>query len=348
MARRFHGTRVAMSVVTLSGREGRIGGGIAPALRQFHVIKPSRLSMIAPLGVARRIRETGADVVHLHSGAWYKGALAARLAGVRRVVYTEHGREHYDPLLMRTLDRVAALLTDVVVPVSERLGRYLTARLGVAPRKIAVIENGVDHRLFAPGPASPALRERLGIPAEAVVLGSIGRLEPVKAYERLIAAFATLVREQPARAMRLVICGEGSHRAALEAAAESAGVRALVLLPGWVDQPVEFYRLLDVFAMTSLSEGTSVSLLEAMATARALVVTDVGSNARLLGDGLASQLVASGDGAALLAALRALLASPERRQDVGARARRRVEECYTLDRMVAAYEALYAGARTAS
>jgi glycosyltransferase involved in cell wall biosynthesis len=343
MARHLHGSLVRVSIITLGGRAGRVGSQVAPLVDQFHVLRPKPLvSMLLPVSIVRALRCTRPDVVHLHSGAWYKCALAARLAGVRRVVFTEHGREHYDPLLVRRLDQIAARWTDAVVPVSDRLQDYLHQRLGIPRAKLHVIENGVDHEVFSPGPSPADLRAQLGIPADALVLGSVGRLEPVKAYDRLIQVFAQLrAGGRVPRPLYLVICGEGSHRPALEAAAAASGCAEAVRLPGWIDRTADFYRLLDVFSLISTSEGTSVSLLEAMAGECAMVVTDVGSNARVLGGGLAGQVVASGDVAAFTVACEALLASAEHRARVGGLARRRVLERYTLVRMLEAYEQLY-------
>ena len=342
---RFAGTPVTMSVITLSGRVGRVGAGVRELTDQYLVLRPlSGLSMVAPVDLVRAIRRTRPDVVHLHSGAWYKPALASRLARVPRVIYTEHGREHYDPPLMRLVDRTAARWTSVVAAVSDRLARYLAEVVGIDARRIRTVPNGVDADRFAPGPSPADLRASLGIPAAARVVGSIGRLERVKAYERLVEAFARLrSRGVGGVPVYLVLCGDGSERAALERQAASLGVADAVRLPGWTDRPVNFYRLFDVFALTSRSEGASVSLMEAMACGAVPVVTDVGANAELLGPELVGQVVTDGDPDALVDVLSAALREPSRRADLAARARRRVVERYTLDDMVASYERLYRG-----
>lgn len=343
MARRFHGTEVRMSVVTLSGRAGRVGDGVRPLLEQFHTCKPVRgLSMIAPVGVARRIAATGADVVHLHSGAWFKPAWAARLAGVPRVIYTEHGREHDDPWLARWLDRQAAHLTSHVVAVSDRLRGYLAHVIGVPEARLVTIGNGVDVERYAPGRAASDVRTALGIPPTARVIGSMGRLEAVKNYAGLLAAFAA-TRAQGTRAapLYLVICGEGSERAALAAQAERLGIADAVRLPGWVDDQVQFYRLFDLFTLTSTSEGAPLSLMEAMACGAVPLVTDVGANAEILGAPLASQVVPAGDTAAFGRALAGSLESPERLEQYAVLARQRIVTDYNLDALIAAYARLY-------
>lgn len=345
MAQRFAGGPIVMSVVTLSGRVGRVGEATKPFLDQFHVTRPLPvLSMVMPVGVARAIRATRPDVVHLHSGAWLKGALAARMAGATRVIFTEHGREHDDPPLMRWLDRRAAARTDTIVAVSDRLARYMVDVVGVDARHLRTIPNGVDTGAFTPGAPPDELRASLGIPPEALVLGSIGRLQPVKGYDRMIEAFARLRAaggfERP---VYLVLCGDGAERPRLEAMVARLGLAEAARLPGWTERPVDFYRLLDVFALTSHSEGMSVSLLEAMACGRTPVVMDVGANAELAGSELADQVVAADDVDGFVRTAAATLASASRRARAGSIARKRAVERYGLDQMLAAYEALYRG-----
>jgi glycosyltransferase involved in cell wall biosynthesis len=340
----FAGTPVKMSVITLGGRQGRVGAAVRGLVDQFHVLRPRPLvSMVLPLSVVRALRQTRADVAHLHSGAWFKGAWAARLAGIRRIVYTEHGREHRDTAGSLLLDRLSARLTDVVVTVSGRLQDYMARALRVPPERLRTIVNGVDTTRFAPGPVAPELRERLGIPSGAIVIGSVGRLEKVKAYDRLIEAVSTLRSTYPQLAAHLVICGEGAQRASLEMQVANASLSCHVRLPGWIDDPLPWYRLFDVFVLSSDSEGLSVGLLEAMACGCAPVVTDVGANAAVLGPGLPDQVVPPGDVGALVEALAGTIGVEGRRAALGSAARERVVAMFGLDRMLREYERVYRG-----
>jgi glycosyltransferase involved in cell wall biosynthesis len=342
MAARFRDSSVRVSLITLSGRVGRLGELTRDRFDQFHVLRPQRgVSMLWPRGIARAIRATAPDVVHLHSGAWYKPARAARLAGVPRVIFTEHGREHDDPRLRQWLDRRAARHTDVVVAVSARLAGYLVNTVGIEAARVTTIHNGVDTALFSPGPAPEALRRRLDIPDGAAVIGSVGRLELVKAHERLLDAAAQL-RHRASRPIVVVICGDGSRRDALFQHARQLGVADLVRLPGWLNDPVQAYRLFDLFVLPSRSEGQSVSLMEAMACGVPAVVTDVGSNAEMLGPEFHAHVVPNDPGAVLPDAIASALATP-RSDDVRSRIRQRALDLYSLDRMVEQYEALYRG-----
>jgi glycosyltransferase involved in cell wall biosynthesis len=344
MAARFRGTSVQVSLITLSGRVGRLGERTRDRFDRFDVLRPmSGISMLWPRGIARAIRDTAPDVVHLHSGAWYKPARAARMAGVRRVIFTEHGREHDDPPVRQWLDRQAARYTDVVVAVSARLAAYLVNTVRLDSARVTTIHNGVDTTLFSPGAAPESLRQRLTIPDGAAVIGSVGRLELVKAHERLLEAVAQL-RGRVSRPIVVVICGDGSRRDALLAQAEQLGIADLVRLPGWLDNPVDAYRLFDVFVLPSRSEGQSLSLMEAMACGIPPVVTDVGANAELVGPDLRDQVVPSEPGDALADAIAATLATTQRPDAMRSVVRQRAVDHYSLDRMVRQYESLYRGA----
>lgn len=340
MAARFRGSSVSVSLITLSGRTGRLGELVRDRFDQFVVLRPTPVvSMLRPVGLARAIRRTRADVVHLHSGSWFKGARAAQLAGVRNVVYTEHGREFDDPWLRRWLDRRAASRTRAVIAVSTQIASYLGTAVGIPPSIIHTIHNGVDTDSFTPAPASARLRSELRIPDGAYVVGSVGRLERVKAYDSLLDAVALLKRDL-GRPVVVVLCGEGSQRSMLEEHARRLGLENDVRMPGWSDHTVDVYRLLDVFVLSSTSEGQSVSLMEAMACGASPVVTNVGANAEIVGDGFRDRVVPVGDAATLARAIRAALMA-RGSDDASNHARCRVVQSYNLDLMVEQYANLY-------
>ena len=342
MAARWRGTDVKMSVITLSGRVGRVGELVRPLVEQFHVLRLTRgISMISPHGLMRALRQTKPDVVQLHTGAWLKGAYAAKLAGVPRIFYTEHGREHNDPALARLQDNLASRLTNRVIAVSERLGAYMVNAVGVRRDHVVTIPNGVDTSVFTPHAGEGSLRAALGIPADALVIGSVGRLEPVKAYGRLVAAYAALRRMDFGRPLALVIFGEGTDRDAIEREIDRLGVRDGVRLPGWTDHPAEGYRMFDLFAMTSTSEGMSVSLMEAMACGICPVVTNVGSNAEVLGATLKSHAIADYDADEFVRMIGELLNDAPRRAAASAAARQHAVVQHSLTRMIDQYEHLY-------
>jgi glycosyltransferase involved in cell wall biosynthesis len=327
-----------MHVMTL-GRFGRFANDVGLNTALHSPPRMTRLSLLRPTGLAAAIRRIAPDVVHTHSGTWYKVARAATLAGVP-VVYTDHGRHLPDPWLNRTLDRQAARWTDRVVAVSRALGEYLVARLGLPRSRVEVITNGIDvQRLDAALPAGGVRRSLRASGADGVVFGTLGRIEPVKGYAVLLDA----LRQWPADAPRasLLIAGEGSERVRLEAMARRFELQDRVRFLGWIEQPERFYPLLDAFVLSSYSEGTSISLLEAMAARCPTVVTDVGGNREVLGDELGEWLVPAGDPGALAARMATVARSSGLRDRLGALARARIEGAYDLSLTAGRYALLY-------
>lgn len=298
--------------------------------------------MIWPRGLIRTIRAIAPDVVHTHSGVWYKASLAARHAGVPRLIHTDHGRYHPDPWAARLLDGLAARRTDVVVAVSDALRRQLIATVVPRSSQVRVVVNGVDTARYRPGLDTGALRAELGLPDHGPVIGSIGRLDPIKAYDVMIQAFALLCAGDQA-APTLVLIGDGPERGRLAELIEQQGLGGKARLAGWRKDVERVYPLLDVFTLSSWSEGTSLGLLEAMSSGVCPIVTDVGGSPAVLGERLRHRLVSPGDPAALAAAWRDALAHPERRAGDGAVARARVQEAFGLDTMVRTYERIYSG-----
>jgi glycosyltransferase involved in cell wall biosynthesis len=319
-------------------------GGLATALgadAPIHLVgRQARWSMLWPSQLARRIREIAPDVLHSHSGVWYKASRAARMANVPWLVHTDHGRMVPDPWAARLVDRLASRRTDVVVAVSQPLAQRLRRRVVAHPERVRVVINGVDTDAIRPAsPTDPNLRAELDIAADAAVVGSIGRLEPIKGYDVMLASLAALPPELSQTV--LVLAGDGSARPDLERRARELGLERRVRYLGWRDDLAAVLGTLDLFVLTSRSEGTSVSLLEAMSAGLCPVVTAVGGTPDVIGPDLAHRLVPSEDPRAIAAGWAAALLDPAARARDGARARQRVVQGFSLRAMVASYERIY-------
>lgn len=321
---------------------GRFAEGLRE-VAELHLAKPmTRWSMLRPSALARQIASIGPDVVHTHSGVWYKAGLAARMAGVKKIIHTEHGRAKPDPLTDRAIDALAARRTDVIVAVSSSVAEQLISTHIAPPDRVRIIRNGVETDELRPRPDDGALRRELGISPNAHVLGSIGRLEPIKGYDLMVEAFAHLVGswsngEPPV----LVVAGDGTERERLEHSVERHGLRDRVHFIGWRNEIHSLLSAFTLFTMSSRSEGTSISLLEAMSSGLCPVVTDVGGNRAVLGDQLSHRLVPAGDTHALSSAWRDALCDSARRREDASSARTRVEAAFGLRATIAEYEALY-------
>jgi glycosyltransferase involved in cell wall biosynthesis len=247
-----------------------------------------------------------------------------------------------DPWLARCLGWLASRWTDRVVAVSDALRQHLAEQVVANPDRLVLIPNGVDTAVFRPQPASGRIAVELGFEPGSPVVGSIGRLEHIKGYDVLIEAFALLLQGWDQGPLPLlVVAGEGSERPRLETLVRRRGLGARVRLLGWRDDVHDLHAAFTLFAMGSRSEGTSVSLLEAMSAGLCPVVTAVGGNRAVLGPELAHRLVPGEDPVRLAEALRQALSDPQRLAADGQAARRRVEERFSLDAMVQAYEGVY-------
>jgi glycosyltransferase involved in cell wall biosynthesis len=309
--------------------------------RIHRVVPQERWSLIRPARLTRQMAALGPDVVHTHSGIWYKASLAARRAGVRWVLHTDHGRESPDPVGSRIVDHLASRRTDVVAAVSSRLAEQLKATVVADPSRVRLVINGVNTALHCPG-IHQNLRDALAIPAGTIVVGSIGRLEPIKGYDILVETWNELrSRLSPSQQAVLVIVGDGTERSRLERRVHDLGLGDSVRFLGWRSDVERLHATFDVFALTSRSEGTSVSLLEAMSARICPVVTNVGGNAAVLGPALAHRLVAANSPPAIAAGLLDAITDRPRRDADAAAGRARVEAQFGLDTMVRAYEQIY-------
>jgi glycosyltransferase involved in cell wall biosynthesis len=219
--------------------------------------------------------------------------------------------------------------------VGERTtaSRLLTTALCGHPR------SGASSVVRSPQSALSALRHRLGLPVEGVLFGTVGRLDPVKDHRSLLKAFAPMARSD--RPAYLLIAGGGPMQTEIAILVAQLGMGDEVLLLGERGDVPEILQALDVFALPSIAEGISNTILEAMASGLPVVATQVGGNPELVEDGVTGQLVPVRDAMALTIAFESYLRDPQLRQEHGRNGRLRAEQCFSLDRMAARYATLY-------
>jgi glycosyltransferase involved in cell wall biosynthesis len=297
------------------------------------------------LGAIRRLagylRRERIDVVNGHnpSGGFY-AALAGRLAGVPVIVRTEHSVRHpgkhagiYDGLL----EPVFTAMTHRVVCVCEAVRRSQVRRMRWASRRFVTVMNGIASA--APADTRAATRAGLGLAADEFAIVTVASLTPAKAQHVLVEAFADVARQAPAA--RLLFVGDGPLRAPLEAQVRSLGLERGVRFLGTRTDVRDLLAAADLYVLSSVREGLSMSILEAMRAGRAAVVTDVGGNSEAVADGVNGRVVPPSDPRALGAALVAALSDRPRLESWGVAARRRWEAEFTAGKMARDTEALY-------
>jgi sugar transferase (PEP-CTERM/EpsH1 system associated) len=230
------------------------------------------------------------------------------------------------------------------VALSRDLAGYLNNKVGVSPQRIAQIHNGVDIDRFHP--AAGGRTQLSGCPfvdPSLFVVGTVGRMQTVKAQTLLASAFVRALELQPAlrSRLRLVMVGDGPLRAQAQALLDDAGLTELAWLPGERADVPDVMRGLNAFVLPSLAEGISNTILEAMASGLPVLATAVGGNAELVAAGETGMLVPADDVEALAAGLVRLASSPDRAAAMGRAGRARVERQFSLPAMVAAYQDLY-------
>jgi glycosyltransferase involved in cell wall biosynthesis len=286
------------------------------------------------------VRERETRVLHVHGYAAADfGRLAARATGAALVLH-EHFADPTMPSYQGLADRLLAGLTDRAIAVSGSTRDFLVRERRVPPDRVRVIWNGAPLAEFAPVSPEQAASTRaaLGLPPEALVIGTIGRLNEQKGHRYLLDAGPAVFRRHPHA--RLLIVGDGDRSHALRQQAEALRIQERVVFAGHRSDVRELLGAIDVVCLPSLYEGTPLALFEAMAAARPIVASAVDGCAEILADEVTGLLVPPRDPPALAEALIRVLAEPDLRSRLGTAARLASRD-YDIDQTVRRIEALY-------
>jgi sugar transferase (PEP-CTERM/EpsH1 system associated) len=287
-------------------------------------------------------------IVHTRNLAALEMQPAAWAAGVPVRIHGEHGRDLQDlahpNARYRRLRRAYAPFVHRYVALSRDLSTYLEDEVGIAGRRIEQICNGVDERRFRPADGPPAAVPGCPFePGRHWIVGTVGRMQPIKDPVLLARAFVQAGRDDP-QAMadaRLVLVGDGALRAEVQALLDTAGQQDRAWLPGERSDVPDLLRRFGLFVLPSRSEGISNGILEAMASGLPVLATAVGGNAELVEAGRTGLIVPPADVGAMTAALLELARDRRRAADLGHAGRAEVERRFGIAAMVEAYAALY-------
>jgi glycosyltransferase involved in cell wall biosynthesis len=310
------------SVVIAYGREGNLLPKFEAAGLRLKQFEFTSLRSPRAIGTVRRLRSwlksEQIDVLHTHdiySNVF--GALAVSSGDSTRLIMSRRwGIGQYNRLL-ETGNRLAYTRADLILANSNQVAVSLRNDEGVREDRIVVVHNFVDEAVFAPEMAAKRteFREAFGVPPDALVVGTIANLRPVKDQATLLRAIAALPAGIPP--VHVVLIGEGASRRDLEQLAGQLGIAARVHLIGAILDASKYHHAFDVSVLTSVREGFPNTLVEAMAAGRPVVATRVGGVPDAVIEGETGYMVEAGDHAAFGERLARLLTDPDRRERMG-------------------------------
>lgn len=294
------------------------------------------------------IRELRPQIVHSRNLAALEVLPVAWATGVPVRIHSEHGLDLHerggDNVLYQRIRRIYKPFVNHYVALSDELKNYLIKEVGVTSTRITQVYNGVDGDRFHPVANGPVAISGCPFnPASHCIIGYVGRMQPIKNPLFLAQAFVQAITCVPRmrERLRLVMVGDGPQGEAVKEMLQARGLQDFAWLSGNRSDVPEVLRGFQVFALPSLSEGISNSVLEAMATGLPILATDVGGNSELVTRGVTGLLVPNGDLHGMVQGLLQLASSPQCSARMGQAGRARMEARFSLRKMVDNYTAIY-------
>ncbi len=298
----------------------------------------------------RLLRKLKPNITHTRNLAALETVVVAMLAGVRRRVHSEHGWGmadlHGANRKYRLLRRTMSKLVHRYIGLSKHIESYLHKDVGIPLSKLTQLYNGVDAVRFTPKSSHASNYDLLPpgfVSEDSIVIGTVGRMEPVKDQLTLVDAFIRLLDlcANERANLRLIIIGDGDLKSQAQEKLNNTGVETQAWLPGSRDRIPELMQAMDIFVLPSRNEGISNTILEAMATGLPVVATHVGGNPELVVENETGVLVPAVNSTALADALREYVLNPSRRLAHSQAGRARIVERFMLEHMVEKYLSVY-------
>lgn len=296
------------------------------------------------------LRKYRPDVVHTHAfraDLW--AGLAVKLARIPLFVTSIRNNEwecfrteHSFPAAQAamTLSKVSTSLADTLIAVSEGVRTHLIDVQHVSPTKVRVIPNGVDlERLTQPRLCPFVVRRELGVPSDALLVGTLAVLKPRKGLSYLVAAAQEVIARYPQT--YFLLAGEGPEHQGLSQQVKKAGLEQRFRLLGYRSDGLAILDALDIYVLPSLFEGLPRSILEAMALGKSVVATDIGGSCEVIEHGQSGLLVPAMNSTALAEAIGQLISSSSMRKCMGEEGKKRVQSCFNARRNAEAHERVY-------
>lgn len=293
--------------------------------------------------IRRLVHEHDIDIVHTHlSRMNMYGFVASRFTSATNVM-TIHGLTECSGSLARLYYFLFGNLSGRVITVSHTLAAEFNLLTRVRKGNIEAIPNGIDINRFGPRPDREETRRRFGLPVEAKVILAVGNARPIKGYDFLIESFARIAAED--ENIYLVFGGGNQiyypREKYLDPLITRYGLEERIVFTGFVPDVETLYGAADLFVLSSISEGFSLTTVEAMASGLPVISTDCVGPREIITEGIDGIIISGRDPEVFGRAILGLLRDDQRREALGRAARQKVEERYTLDRSVAGFERLF-------
>ena len=292
------------------------------------------------VAIRKHIKTNKIDIIHCHQYTpWVYGVLAA-FATNTKVIFTEHGRFYPDSSSWKRklINPWLCRITDHITSISNATKQALVEFENILEKRIEVIYNGISPPVVDADKVI-ALKEHLGLDENITVLGTIARLDPIKNHLMMLDAFAQVLITHPNT--KLIVVGDGEERDNVKKQIVKLGIQDKVFMPGYDPQPQHYLALMDIFLLSSFSEGTSMTLLEAMALGKPCVVTDVGGNPEVIENNGNGLVVKTDDAEAFCLAINQIISSPKTAAQMSLHAKTRYAAIFSDSVMNTKFSNLY-------
>lgn len=307
----------------------------------YMINKTKKIDLLFYSKAAALLNDLKIDILHIHS-APFDFSICALFSKVRTTIFTAHGMPIFLDFISNCQNLLGLNYVDRIVTVSDEIRDDFNKRLKIPARKFEIIKNGVDLSIFKPNrnkSKAKALKQVIGIPPEAFVIASVGRLEVVKNYDMLIRAFKKLLSTTVVP-IHLALIGDGNLRKELGDLSQNLDIAEQVSFLGSRDDVAEILDIVDVFVLTSLTEGTSISVLEAQAKGIPTLASNVGGNGQIISHGVNGFLFPVNDEEAFCGYMIQLINDKALHKKVADNSRQAAHG-FDIDQVITRYEKIY-------
>lgn len=328
-------------IFCIDGKIGAVGAQLQQqGIRIHQAARKAGLDFDLIKTLRQTLRSGDFDVVHCHQYTpWVYGWFAA-WGCKAKVVFTEHGRFFPDRSRGKALplNVLMALTTSAITAISSATRDALARYEWVPKPLVQVIYNGIQPLKYEESKVAE-LRRQLGLSDDLFIVGTVARLDPVKNQAMMLRAFALVQTEYPNT--RLLVVGDGPSRQELEQLTLELGLRELVIFTGFTNEAALYMQLMDIYLLSSFTEGTSMTLLEAMSLSKPCVVTAVGGNPEIIDNEVCGYVVPSDQPELFASAILKLLSDDITRKNMGNNCEIKFQRHYSAKGMIEIYKTIY-------